>query len=594
MWFPSTLYLLTFATIVTSLRVKRQPWYVIKEADAELEKRQPWYVIKESDAQNEGDDIVEKRQPWYVIKESDAEAEDVTQVEKRQPWYVIKESDAEDKADAPVEKRQPWYVIKDSDVQAEDGIDIEKRQPWYVIKEADAELDGSVEKRQPWYVIKEADAEADGSVDKRQPWYVIKEADAEADDPVEKRQPWYVIKEADAAADDAVEKRQPWYVIKEADAEIDGEVDSSVERRQPWYVIKEADAEADTSVDKRQPWYVIKEADAEAEVSVDKRMAPPASYGVDPQILRDESHMITRSTLSRALRSANRVGKRSIPLEDQAAEDQALKDWVYSQMRENPLRETSDRGRKLFEYDIVPADDQVDRDHVPEHLKTLFDNAINEQEKVTYLNLYLQVTGRQLRAATELGWNGTHPVPTLLETDEIGYGYALASQHQHHCANTLADAIDLGRDNINDFYLFHIIHCISLLKVYAERLSDYREPVRTLSDIARGRLERGFQMSDWEEEDGTIIKMGMLERNPKTSALLTVLRNTESSSHSSGLNAWVIVLIVEAALTNLILGFLGARALIATRRRAPPAYIHVAGEQIEESLPFTDSSRAKF
>lgn len=151
-------------------------------------------------------------------------------------------------------------------------------------------------------------------------------------------------------------------------------------------------------------------------------------------------------------------------------------------MRVGPLRETSDRGRKLFEFQVKPATDRVDHEHVPDHILPLFENAINEQQRVTYLNLYLQVTGRQPRSATELGWNATREEPTLLENDEVGYGYALAIQHQHHCANILADAIDLGRDNINDFFLVHIVHCISLLKIYAKHLSEYCEPVWTLTD----------------------------------------------------------------------------------------------------------------
>ncbi|KAI8627291.1 hypothetical protein F5Y19DRAFT_477505 [Xylariaceae sp. FL1651] len=175
----------------------------------------------------------------------------------------------------------------------------------------------------------------------------------------------------------------------------------------------------------------------------------------------------------------------------------------------------------------------------------------------------------------------------------MGYEYALASQHQHHCANTPANAIDLGRDNINNFYLFHIVHCISLLKLYAEHISDYREPIRTLSDLARGRLDRDFKMSDWEDEEGTIIKNGVLDGNPSTSTLVTIIRETETKQ-GAGLDAWLIVLIVEAALTNIVLGLLSIRALLASRRRELPAYIEVSGKLSEESLPFADHhSQAK-
>lgn len=182
-----------------------------------------------------------------------------------------------------------------------------------------------------------------------------------------------------------------------------------------------------------------------------------------------------------------------------------LKKWVYGTMREDTLRDTSDRGRRLLEYEVTPATDRVDREHIPGHLQDMMDNAINDQERVSVLNFYLQVTGREPRVADELGWNRTRDEPTLLDNDEVGYGYALGSQHQHHCANTLADAVDLGKDNINDFYMIHVIHCLSLIKIYSEKLDFYREPVQPLTDGARHRLENNYQMSDWEDEDGNVI-----------------------------------------------------------------------------------------
>lgn len=174
-------------------------------------------------------------------------------------------------------------------------------------------------------------------------------------------------------------------------------------------------------------------------------------------------------------------------------------------MRQDKLRDTSDRGRSLLEFELRPATDRVDREHVPAHLQEAMDNAINDQHRVSMLNFYLRASGREPRPADELGWNRTREEPCLLDSDEVGYGYALASQHQHHCANTLADAIDLGKDNINDFYMIHVIHCLSLVKIYSEKLDFYKEPVLPLTDQARGRLEKGYEMSDWEDEDGNII-----------------------------------------------------------------------------------------
>lgn len=198
------------------------------------------------------------------------------------------------------------------------------------------------------------------------------------------------------------------------------------------------------------------------------------------------------------------AAKRSTTLAEHEAQNAKLRAWVYDTMRQDKLRDTSDRGRKLLEYTVRPATDRVDREHIPTYLTEVIEGAVNDQERVSLLNYYLQVTGREPRVASELGWNRTRDEPTLLENDEIGYGYALGSQHQHHCANTLADAIDLGKDNINDFWMFHIIHCLAIVKIYSEKLDFYHEPVQPLTDVARSLLEKGYAMEDSEEEDGSI------------------------------------------------------------------------------------------
>lgn len=410
------------------------------------------------------------RQPWHAEREADT----VSNLEQRQLWYAEREADTS----SGVKKRQPWYAEREADTTPE------KRQPWYAEHEADAT--SQAEKRQPWYAEREADTTP--GVTKRQPWY----AEREGDTAPGKRQPWYAEREADATPN--VGKRQPWYAEREADTVAEHE------RRQPWYAEREADTEA--GPEKRQLWYAEREQDAEANGDLEKRMSPPQEYGPDPRLWLNTPRMVSGPAIARAVQRKDPIAlgsaqRRSIlSAEQHEAEDQAIRDWVYHNMRVDPLSETSDRGRKLFEFQVKSATDRVDREHVPAHILPLFENAINEQQRVTYLNLYLQVTGRQPRSATELGWNATREEPTLLENDEVGYGYALASQHQHHCANILADAIDLGRDNINDFFLVPIVDCISLLNIYAEHLSEYREPVRTLTDLARGRLERGFGMAD--------------------------------------------------------------------------------------------------
>ena len=77
--------------------------------------------------------------------------------------------------------------------------------------------------------------------------------------------------------------------------------------------------------------------------------------------------------------------------------------------------------------------------------------------------------------------------PELIEGGDVGYRYALSSQNHGHSANYLADAIELGKDNTNNFYLKHAIYCLSLLKVYAPRRNT-QEPYTTLSPVAKSLL----------------------------------------------------------------------------------------------------------
>jgi hypothetical protein len=72
--------------------------------------------------------------------------------------------------------------------------------------------------------------------------------------------------------------------------------------------------------------------------------------------------------------------------------------------------------------------------------------------------------------------------------NEIGFGYGYAGQHQSHCVDFLADAIEIGKSNIHDFYLFHVIHCLSLLKIYAPKLMD-KEPFTTLTPKANALVQ---------------------------------------------------------------------------------------------------------
>ncbi|KAK8102123.1 hypothetical protein PG984_015269 [Apiospora sp. TS-2023a] len=409
-----------------------------------------------------------------------------------------------------------------------------------------------VYKRQPWYSRIEDDA-VESKVEKRQPWYSRIEDDA-VESKVEKRQPWYSRIEDDAV-ESKVEKRQPWYSRIEDDA-----VESKVEKRQPWYSRVENDA-VESKVEKRQPWYSRIEDDA---VEEEKR----SLYNNYPF-----SAIASSDLASHAAASNESLSKRVVSLEEHDAKEQKTKDWVYGRVRDDPLRISSDRGVKMLSYEIKPATDRVDRDHVPAHLEQMIAAARTDQERVSLLNFYLQVTGRDPRPASELGYDRTRDEPTLVDTDEVGFGYATGQQHQIHCANMIADAVDLGKDNINDFWMIHIVHCVAMIKVFAGALENYRDPVQPLNALARARLDKNYEMADWEDENGNVISM--LHRNPKVSSLLQSLdcQQHGATTQETQMTGWVIFLIVEAVLATVGLTIMVGWRYVRDPIVAIPAYL---------------------
>ncbi|KAI0521165.1 hypothetical protein F5B22DRAFT_653540 [Xylaria bambusicola] len=151
--------------------------------------------------------------------------------------------------------------------------------------------------------------------------------------------------------------------------------------------------------------------------------------------------------------------------------ERTLRERVYKNMRTEPLRESSERGKALFEFTPKPRHDLVDRWHVPSELRERFESTSSDAERVSILNYYLMVTDREPKPAAELGFTPTFDAPGLTHVNEVGYGYALAGQHQYHCANLVADAVDIGKDNLNDLYLKHTIHCLGLMKWLSPQLT---------------------------------------------------------------------------------------------------------------------------
>ena len=178
--------------------------------------------------------------------------------------------------------------------------------------------------------------------------------------------------------------------------------------------------------------------------------------------------------------------KRSLSAPEKQSYEKALRDWVYYDMRNKALRDTSERGKALFDFTPKPRNDVVDRWHVPDELLARYNVATSDAERVSVLNYYLMVTGREVKSAKELGFTPTSDIPVLPETNEIGYGYVLAGQHQYHCVDFVADAVDVGKERLNDFYLKHTIHCLGLFKWLTPQLT-MKLPLGFFTPIAEQR-----------------------------------------------------------------------------------------------------------
>lgn len=170
--------------------------------------------------------------------------------------------------------------------------------------------------------------------------------------------------------------------------------------------------------------------------------------------------------------------------------EKALRNWIYYDMRGKSLRESSERGKAFFEFTPKPRDDVVDRWHVPPELQDRFNISDSDAERVSILNYYLWVTGREPKSAEDLGFTPTFDKPGLTEENEVGYGYALAGQHQYHCVDFVADAVDVGKQRLNDFFLKHTIHCLGLLKWLSPQLT-MKQPTSFLLGPAERRLLEG-------------------------------------------------------------------------------------------------------
>ncbi|KAM0171484.1 hypothetical protein ACHAPC_011025 [Botrytis cinerea] len=390
----------------------------------------------------------------------------------------------------------PWY--KES--AAADDAGLAKRAeaaPWY--KESAAADDAGLAKRAeaaPWY--KESAAADDAGLAKRAeaaPWY--KESAAADDAGLAKRAeaaPWY--KESAAADDAGLAKRAeaaPWY--KESSAADDAGLSERAEAA-PWY--KESSAADDAGLSERAeaaPWY--KESSAADDAGLSERAEAASWYKESSAV--DDAGLSERAEAASWYKESSAADSAGLDKRDAAdavaARQEQLKREVFGNMRKEHLKVSAEKGKAFFQFTIHPKNDTVDRWNIPAAIKRRYDDADGDADRVSILNYYLMETGREIRSAAELGFKPTMALPGLAENgNEVGFGYAYAGQHQSHCVEFLANAIEIGKANLHDFYLFHVIHCLSLIKLYSLQLHD-KEPFTTLTPVANALVQSHFPQS---------------------------------------------------------------------------------------------------
>ena len=391
--------------------------------------------------------------------------------------------------------------------------------PWY--RDSASAVAEGIEKRNesitnvqdpPWYrdsasAVAEGLEKRDESITNVQdpPWY--RDSAASVADGVEKRDetitnvqdpPWY--RDSAAAVAEGVEKRgesitnvqdPPWYRDSAAAvAEGVEKRDESITNVQdpPWYrdsasAVAEGIEKRDESITNVQdpPWY--RDSASSVAEGLEKRDESITNVQ-DPPWYRDSAATVSEG-----------IEKRDSFTDKSNAKMEALRREVFGNMRNEQLRSTSEKGKAFFQFTPHPRNDTVDRWHIPSVLRARYDAATIDADRVSILNTYLYVTGRTPKSAKELGFTPTMYMPGLPEGgNEVGFGYALEGQHQYHCAEFLADAIEIGKANINNFYLMHTIHCLSLIKYFATRLTD-PQPLTLLTPEAEKLIKAGIKQT---------------------------------------------------------------------------------------------------
>jgi hypothetical protein len=273
----------------------------------------------------------------------------------------------------------------------------------------------------------------------------------------------------------------------------------------PWYrdsaaavaegLAKRGDESADT------PWYrdsaaavaegLSKRGDESTDTPWYRDSAAAVAEGLNEK--RGDESTDTPWYRDSAAAVAEGLTKRDTYNDKSEEKEAANRDEAYGNMRSESLRRSSEKGKAFFIFTPHPRNDTVDRWNVPVALKYRYETAETDADRVSILNNYLYATARTPKPAEELGFVPTMMMPGIPDNgNEVGYGYALEGQHQHHCANVVADAIDIGKDNMNDFFLKHVIHCLSLIKTFATKLKD-PQPVTILTPEAEALIKANFR-----------------------------------------------------------------------------------------------------
>ena len=107
------------------------------------------------------------------------------------------------------------------------------------------------------------------------------------------------------------------------------------------------------------------------------------SKAVDRSKKNDDSDWYANS----AQRVASSFEKRKMDYDQKEAYELNFRRWNYDNMRGESLRETSEKGKALFQFEVKLRNDRVDRWHVPKKFQNRYEHFKSDAERVSVLFL---------------------------------------------------------------------------------------------------------------------------------------------------------------------------------------------------------------